>query len=168
MLNENEISLNLRLYAIFYDSHCTVSPPYILVTWRWPSRRAETCRQPNNKDNNVQTVVFWLTNILASFAYVDTTGMMHLKERYIVRDATVTLHQNPKSSYSPVSGNWTSVFQFVATVSASDMWGSNCIYVENKWNRTLWYNCILSLNRKIWSYMSKISEIGRYGTLKRT
>jgi len=21
------------------------------VTWRWPSRRAETCRQPNNKVN---------------------------------------------------------------------------------------------------------------------
>jgi len=25
--------------------------PVYRVTWRWPSKRAETCRQPNNKVN---------------------------------------------------------------------------------------------------------------------
>ena len=32
-------------HYFIYDSHCIVSSVVYLVTWRWPSARAETCRQ---------------------------------------------------------------------------------------------------------------------------
>jgi len=53
MSNDNEISLKFRSYTIFYDSHCIVLLLIYLVTWRWSSTRAETCRQPNNKENKI-------------------------------------------------------------------------------------------------------------------
>jgi hypothetical protein len=67
--------------TISCDSYCIVSSNIHLVTWRWPSRRVKTCRQLN-KINNIKTVVFWLTQILPSFAYTNTTGMMHLKIKF--------------------------------------------------------------------------------------
>jgi len=49
MLNDDEISLNLRLYFMSYTVLFLLL--IYLVTWRWPSRRAETCSQPNDKVN---------------------------------------------------------------------------------------------------------------------
>ena len=40
------ILYTIILYAIFYDSYYIVLLLIYLVKWRWPSTRAETCRQP--------------------------------------------------------------------------------------------------------------------------
>ena len=55
MLND-EISLNFILYFV---THTVLFLLLIyLVTWGWPNRRAETCRQPNNNVNTYKQLCF--------------------------------------------------------------------------------------------------------------
>jgi hypothetical protein len=64
-----------------------------MLTWRWPSKRAETCRQPNNKANTYKQLCFDSLKSFSIFQHEITIAVYILQQ--LARCSQNVCHTSP-------------------------------------------------------------------------